>query len=126
MQTEIVLSQGSANFHRFLSAVLADTGIATRLLLASEMPEAIRQRWSGNPEFEAACLVAAPSDEEAAKALIEYTIQNCKVCLYCEESFVRPSEHVCPKCGKEVDPRHPDEIRAQYERAYSDRTKRTL
>lgn len=111
-------------FHRFLSAVLADAGISTQVLSTSEMPEPIRQRWSSNPGFEAACLMAASSDEQAAKTLIEYIVQNCKICLYCEESFVRPGENVCPECGRGLDPRHPDEIRAQYERDCRDATRR--
>lgn len=120
-----MLSQGSKKFYKFLSAVLADAGISTQVLSTSEMPEPIRQRWSGNPGFEAASLVAATSDEQAAKALIEYTVQNCKICLYCEESFVRPGEDVCPQCGSGLDPRHPDEIRTQYEQDCRDAAKRT-
>ena len=125
MPSEVVLSEGSIKFHRLLSAVIADAGISARLLAASEMPEPIRQRWVGNPRFEAACLVTRSADEQTAKALIEYIIQNCKICLHCEEVFVRPGGRVCPECGRDLDPRHPDEIRAQYERDCCDATKRT-
>lgn len=103
-------------FHRFLAAVLADAGILTQVLSASEMPEPSRQRWFANPGFEGACLVAASSDEQAVKIMLEYTVQNCKICFHCDELFVRPGEIVCPECAGVLDPRHPDEIRAQYER----------
>jgi hypothetical protein len=87
------------NINRYEDAIalqpLRSAGISTQVLSTSEMPEPIRQRWSGNPGFEAACMVAASSDEQAAITLLEYTVQNCKICLYCEESFVRPGENVC-------------------------------
>ena len=108
------MSVGSMNFHKFLAAVLADASIPAKVLPNSGKSGQTGQRPSGHSSFEAASLIVVESHEQAAKAVIDYTVQNCKICLICDESFVKPDESVCPLCGHALDPRCPDEIRTQY------------
>ena len=114
MSKEVVVSEGNNNSNAFLREVLADFGIETRLAPVAEMSHEIRQRWSNRIGYDAFCLLVSEEDEQRARQVIDHTIFNCKVCLYCVESFVKLGETSCPHCGKAVDPLHPDEIRKQY------------
>ena len=114
MPSGIVVSDGSKSFHAFLAEVLADCGIETRLAPETEMSDEIRLRWCSRIGFDTFCLLVSEEDAQQARQVIQHTILNCKICLLCVESFVKPGERSCPRCGELVDPRHPDEIRKQY------------
>ncbi len=114
MPSGIVVSGGSKSFHTFLAEVLADCGIEPRLAPETEMSDEIRLRPSSRIGFDMFCLLVSQEDEQQARKVIQHTILNCKICLRCVESYVKPGERSCPQCGELVDLRHPDEIRKQY------------
>lgn len=116
MPHEVVLGLGPKNkfLCSFLIEVLTETQIRARCVPACDLPEEIRTECSVPSHYEAFCVLVPAADGQRARQILEYTIYNCKICLHCEDSYVKPGEGLCPKCGQPVDPRDPDEIRRQY------------